>query len=315
MTTSEGQEPIDAPTLSLDELSPRVSLSGYWRYDRDNDHRYRVPGYHFILIERGVIEATTHRGRFTAGTGDLICFGPADGNRYGNRGPTSFWQIHVLFAPGQRSRGIPWLDELGELPPVVRCGAAFAEIRAVFERLCRDLDQGGVAFRLRATGAIYDLLALIAGTLTGRTPTGAAIDIWQRARMRLSSDLSRDLAVADLAGEIGISADHFIRAFRGRFGVSPMRYRQQAKLRHAMRLLRDPGRSIKSIAHELGFVDDASFTRLFRRATGLTPTDLRIAPPVDDVPGDDARLYPVNRHVLPLSVPDDHFSQFAPRPE
>ncbi len=150
--------------------------------------------------------------------------------------------------------------------------------------------------------------------LSGRTVTSESLDIWQRARLRLSTDLGRDLAVADLAGELGITPGHVIRAFRGRFGVSPMRYRQQAKLRHAMRLLRDPGRSITSIAHEIGFADDASFTRLFRRTTGLTPSDLRVAPPGGADPGDDARIYPVNRHVLPLNAPDDHFTQFLTPP-
>jgi len=42
---------------------------------------------------------------------------------------------------------------------------------------------------------------------------------------------------------------------------------------------------IKQIAHKLGFADDADFARLFRKRTGITPTEfrqrarVRLAPP------------------------------------
>ncbi len=89
----------------------------------------------------------------------------------------------------------------------------------------------------------------------------------------------------------------------------------RVRLERAKDLLRNSTLPVAAVAERAGYREAKHFIVIFRRATGLTPTDLRVAPPGAEVPGDDARLYPVNQHVLPLSVPDDHFSQFQPRPE
>lgn len=81
-------------------------------------------------------------------------------------------------------------------------------------------------------------------------------------------DLSR--AARDLE-----TSERSLRRQLAREGVS---YREiaQAALQHgASRLLRDPKRSLQAIAHEMGFSDASSFSRAFRRWTGLTPGQYR----------------------------------------
>jgi AraC-like DNA-binding protein len=121
--------------------------------------------------------------------------------------------------------------------------------------------------------------------------------------------------VSDLAGEAGMSVEHFIRRFRHRFGMSPSACRTRAKLAEAARLLRGGDRSVKSVAYSLGFQDPDAFARLFKRHIGIAPS--RCLPRSDDdeplgstfarlVPEEtmEGRFYPLNAHITPSD--NDH---------
>ncbi|MBA3846843.1 MAG: helix-turn-helix transcriptional regulator, partial [Planctomycetes bacterium] len=139
------------------------------------------------------------------------------------------------------------------------------------------------------------------------------LDLWQRARQRLGEDLAREIEVRAVAGEAGLSVDHFIRGFRRRFAISPGDYRAQQRLRHGAHLLRAGDDPIKSVARAVGFTDAYAFTRAFRRWLGVLPSDLRAGRatlPPDAHP--DQPLLPVNRHILPPAAGANHYEQFTP---
>jgi AraC family transcriptional regulator len=79
------------------------------------------------------------------------------------------------------------------------------------------------------------------------------------------------------AGEVGLSAFHFLRLFAETLGVTPHQYLIRSRLRHAARLLADDTRSITDIAYDVGFGDLSNFARTFHRAAGLSPRRFRQA--------------------------------------
>jgi AraC-like DNA-binding protein len=246
---------------------------------------------------------------------DLVYFRPAELNEYGNCGPTLFYQAHVNFAPPPHDRLTPWLDEKGPLPALLPLGAAFEEMRRIFETLCLEIARPGAAHRLRVRAAVFEILALAADVLA-RKPAGAArLDPWQRARLRLESELAADLKISRLAREAGLGVDHFIRGFKKRFGVTPKACRLNAKLREAARLLRGTDRPVKAVAYELGFGDAKAFARLFRSRLGVAPSDLQSAGalrPTKELPAGKA-LYPVNQHLIPPEAGADWFERWRCR--
>ena len=83
------------------------------------------------------------------------------------------------------------------------------------------------------------------------------------------------LDVAMIAGGIGVSVRYLHRLFSDE-PVPIMRWVQQQRLACCREMLaRDPRRSVCDIAHALGFSDHAHFTRSFRKAFGLSPSDAR----------------------------------------
>lgn len=89
--------------------------------------------------------------------------------------------------------------------------------------------------------------------------------------------LSDDIAVADLAGVACLSIFHFTRAFSSAIGVPPHRYVSQRRLERAKAMIAAGGTSIAKTAFVCRFSSQSSFTRAFRRATGMTPAEYRRA--------------------------------------
>jgi AraC family transcriptional regulator len=81
--------------------------------------------------------------------------------------------------------------------------------------------------------------------------------------------------IADLAAVCGLSRHHFMRAFRTSTGLTAAKYVEAARVSRAKALLVAGDRSLKDIAALLGFSSAASFSTVFRRATGRSPSDYR----------------------------------------
>jgi AraC family transcriptional regulator len=89
--------------------------------------------------------------------------------------------------------------------------------------------------------------------------------------------LSDDIAVADLASVACLSIFHFTRAFSSAIGVPPHRYVSQRRLERAKAMIAAGDTSIAEAAFVCRFSSQSSFTRAFRRATGMTPAGYRRA--------------------------------------
>jgi AraC-like DNA-binding protein len=95
----------------------------------------------------------------------------------------------------------------------------------------------------------------------------------RRALDYVSSNIDDDITPADLAGIAGYSPSHFARKFTLAMGVSPHRYVSRLRLERAMAQLATGKVRLVEIALNAHFSSQASFTRAFHRATGLTPKE------------------------------------------
>jgi AraC family transcriptional regulator len=96
----------------------------------------------------------------------------------------------------------------------------------------------------------------------------------RRVRDLVESGLASDLALSELAAAADMTLFHFAKAFRDTTGLAPHQYVTQRRLLEARTLLHDDSLSIGAIAAAVGFTH-SSFTRLFTRHMGMTPTTFR----------------------------------------
>lgn len=91
-----------------------------------------------------------------------------------------------------------------------------------------------------------------------------------RVALRLRADPGDTATVDAIAREAGASRRTLERAFRSETGMSLGRWRQQARLLHAMRLLAD-GEPVTSTALEVGYESVSAFIAAFAKVIGTTP--------------------------------------------
>ncbi|MBZ1393642.1 GlxA family transcriptional regulator [Psychrobacter pacificensis] len=89
----------------------------------------------------------------------------------------------------------------------------------------------------------------------------------------IEQNFRQPIQVSSLAAMANITPRTLNRRFQASVAMRPVEYIQAVRIEQAKRLLELGDVSIKSLADQVGYDDISSFTRLFKRATELTPKE------------------------------------------
>ncbi|MBU5615517.1 helix-turn-helix domain-containing protein [Psychrobacter sp. TAE2020] len=95
----------------------------------------------------------------------------------------------------------------------------------------------------------------------------------KRVQDYIENNFQQPLQVSQLAAMVNITTRTLNRRFQSAVAMRPIEYIQAVRIEQAKRLLESKDVSIKSLADQVGYSDISSFTRLFKRATALTPKE------------------------------------------
>ena len=180
------------------------------------------------------------------------------------------------------------LDEYGDsegLPRIDAVTCSFGTFDPVIEHLGSALlpflDQQELASRLLLDqvhqALCAHLIANCAGTRAPVPQVRGGLAPWQkrRAEEMLRENLQRDVGLADVARQCGLSAGHFSRAFRQSFGATPHLWLERRRIEAVKDLLLHSSMALTDIAIACGFAAAPSLIRSFRRVVGTTPAQWR----------------------------------------
>lgn len=85
----------------------------------------------------------------------------------------------------------------------------------------------------------------------------------------------KQIALKQIADQFNISQRSLIRRFNKALGMPPIAYLQAIRIEHAQKMLEETEHSIEKIMNTVGYEDTSSFRRLFKKKTGVTPTEYR----------------------------------------
>ena len=94
----------------------------------------------------------------------------------------------------------------------------------------------------------------------------------------IKSHKDEELTLSHLAMEMGYSEFHISRKFKEISGMQFREYLRHRRLAFALKQIRDTDRSILDIALDYGFSTHEAFTRAFKEAYGITPSEYRHNP-------------------------------------
>lgn len=83
------------------------------------------------------------------------------------------------------------------------------------------------------------------------------------------------ISVAKISTQFGLERRRFAYLFERHTGLSPICYLTECRIRRSKELLSTCGCPISQVAECVGYTDSFYFSRLFKRQTGLSPTEYR----------------------------------------
>lgn len=92
----------------------------------------------------------------------------------------------------------------------------------------------------------------------------------ERAAEFLHATACDHISLEDVSKAAGVGLFHLIRLFKKQLGLTPHAYLTQIRIAKSRKLLR-LGQPVAQVALDVGFADQAHFTKRFKQLTGTTP--------------------------------------------
>jgi len=257
----------------------------------EHEHAHNV--YHFILYTGGENEFLLLGKRHPLRRGTLAMTAPGELHLFQPCRPGSVTsrELTFCFEHDGRPLCLPMHRLLSllagvELPPI-----AFPvqlnernnlHIEATYDRLLERLATRDALCWFAGQQLMIELFSLVMSGVYGTPhPAGQVDNPLQAVRAEIERRYNEPLTVDELAGQVFLSAGYLSRAFKARFGLPPIAYQQSLRVHAAKTLLATTTRSVTEIAGIVGYQEIGSFSKVFAKATGLSPLAYRKGQRVD----------------------------------
>lgn len=228
------------------------------------------------LLARGGAKLAQDRREAVLKPGDFAVYETTRPFFWGLHGE---WELLVFTWP----RASIALDDAASQQLTARSLSGSAGLGVIVGRLLRDLVAAPPALSpaggVRLADEVAELVTTVAGEqLRATAPTRAADDLLRRIDAYVVEHLADpDLGPGSIAAAHFVSTRHLHRLFAHRESTVAQQI-QRMRLDRCRRELRDPrsvARSITDISRRWGFPDLATFSRAFRAAYRISPSDWR----------------------------------------
>jgi len=126
------------------------------------------------------------------------------------------------------------------------------------------------------SGIIYSMLMLLLShNAQNRSCHAESTNTIYNAARYIRENYRQFIRTEDIAKAANLSRAYMSELFSRTFGISPHEYLLRYRLSMAKTMLLHSALSMTEIAEQTGFRDAASFSRIFRRENGISPTEYR----------------------------------------
>lgn len=93
----------------------------------------------------------------------------------------------------------------------------------------------------------------------------------------MSKNMTSQITLSDLSALVFMHPTYFVKRFGVCFGMPPLAYLNRMRIYRSMGMLSGTQDSIEDIARSVGIPDSSYFARVFKKHTGTSPTEYRLA--------------------------------------
>lgn len=207
--------------------------------------------------------------------GHMILFQPRVEQHYeyyGSDKPEVYW-VHFT---GGNVKNILRHFEIPLEKPVFYCGvtSAYSEL---FKGMTHELQTRRVGYRELCEMYLRQLFLLIQRTRMEYKPAISSHlqEEMEAARRYFSEHYNEEIVIDEFAKSRGMSTAWFSRSFKQVVGQSPMQHLLSIRIGNAVNLLETTSYNVNEIAAIVGYDNPLYFSRLFKKQTGVSPSDYR----------------------------------------
>ena len=268
--------------ISTERISDNHLLLNSCGIDHINDKArgsLRLNGridYHVLYIASGIcyVKFEGETDFRPVAEGGIIFFRPSERQEYFFRSGSRSVSYYIHFT-GRDSQKI--LSDLGIYDIKVFNMGKSAAFEDTFQKMMLE-------YSLKKSGYEYFCAALLLQLLTviSRKYELSRIHVDRESEKRINHALeimyrkiSSDISVDELARDCCLSTGHFSHLFKDVVGVSPHAYMTFLRMEKARDLLINTRLPIRHVGEAVGCPDQNYFSRLFKRHTGLSPSEFR----------------------------------------
>lgn len=225
-------------------------------------------------ITRGSGLYETEKARFNVKKGSLLITRPSVWHRYRPLKGTGWLENYVGF-DGSIPRRILDQHYTYTQKPVQVIGNR-EEFIDTYHKIFEIVQEEKPGFQQVASGMIMKLLGYMVSLEKQKNFSGKRIELVIRnACFEMRENIGKEIDFRQYAEENHIGYSYFRKMFKQYTGIAPLQYHLDLKIRRAKEMLISTDQSIKEIAFELEFHSIHYFSRLFKKKTGRSPSEIR----------------------------------------
>ncbi len=237
------------------------------------DHGRTLNEFQLNYITEGTGIFEDERGAHPLLPGSIMLVRPGNSHRYKPEQKTGWIENYIGFNGelAHKFLSIPSFRNVS----VIRCGIR-EEIIDIYFKIFDLAKEEEPGFQQVSSGLIVKLLGHLIAYDKKRNFSGKHIEkVIQVVRFQMREHLDQKVDLERLAEEHSIGYAYLRKMFKKYTGVSPHQYHLEMRIMGAKELLLTSDRSIKEIAFDLGFESVHYFSRIFKKKTGLSPSEWR----------------------------------------
>jgi len=269
---------IDNPMKPIErnmDLCPYYS--GYEDCERGHFYGPAVRDHfliHFVLEGKGIFQVGERTWHLQKGQGFLICPGIVTYYKADDEDPWIYtWVGFNGIGAGQYLRRAGLSQEM----PVF----TLTDGEAIFNTMRSMVETRHIRHTkdLRFTSLLYQLLYQLVEDLGAVNPPstpGAVREVYiQKALDFIQMNYSREMTIEEMAHYTGIHRKYLSLVFKEVLHIPPQQYLVQYRMNQACSLMKNPLLSISEIAWSVGYKDQFLFSKMFKKAKGMSPRHYR----------------------------------------
>lgn len=241
-----------------------------------------TPGKGRVIDEYQMLYITEGRGTLTTSScreiqikeGDVFLLFPGEWHTYSPDKETGWKEYWIGF------KGINMDSRVAEgffqkASPVYNIGSNETAI-SLYREAIRVAQSQEKYFQQLLAGIVNHLLGIVFSTHENRRLRSSFNPkLIDKARAYMQEKICSDLEMPEVAKYLNISYSSFRHIFKQYTGIAPSQYFINLKIQKAKEMLRSSSASIKEISWYLSFDTPEYFTKLFKKKTGMSPSQFR----------------------------------------